>query len=81
MSDNRTCRCGRRMVVLSSRRVGDEQARYLACRTCGYRRTVVVDASEVFRRLSTVEQEQLGGMAAPNIINPQNNPSEVKPCY
>lgn len=60
MSDNRTCRCGRRMVVLSSRRVGAEQARYLACRTCGHRRTVLVDASEVFRRLSTVEQEQLG---------------------
>ena len=69
MNDPRTCpSCGRRMVCLSSRRVGEHQARYLACRRCDVRRTVVVPAAEVFRK-SIVEREQIAANGNSDTLN------------
>lgn len=48
MSD--TCpKCGRRMPVRTSKRVGYSQYQYLKCK-CGGERTRIIPASDVWRR-------------------------------
>jgi hypothetical protein len=42
-------KCGKRMPVRTSKRVGESQQQYLKCK-CGGERTKVVPASEVWRR-------------------------------